>query len=74
MQIFLDTKKKNNVLFYDLIYNPKETNFLKDARLRGNKTMNGKMMFLYQAMYSFQKWTGVKPKIDDETIKFLDNA
>ncbi len=71
---FSGYKKKNNVLFYDLIYNPKETNFLKDARLRGNKTMNGKMMFLYQAMYSFQKWTGVKPKIDDETIKFLDNA
>ena len=27
-----------NFLFYDLIYNPKETNFLKKARLRGNKT------------------------------------
>ena len=30
-----------NFLFYDLIYNPTETNFLKKARLRGNKTMNG---------------------------------
>ena len=71
---FSEYEKRKEVLFYDLIYNPKETNFLKDARLRGNKTMNGKMMFLYQAMYSFQKWTGVTPEIDDETIKLLDNA
>ena len=71
---FSEYEKRKKVLFYDLIYNPKETNFLKDARLRGNKTMNGKMMFLYQAMYSFQKWTGVTPEIDDKTIKLLDNA
>ena len=71
---FSEYEKRKEVLFYDLIYNPKETNFLKDARLRGNKTMNGKMMFLYQAMYSFQKWTGVNPEIDDKTIKLLDNA
>ena len=71
---FSEYEKRKEVLFYDLIYNPKETNFLKDARLRGNKTMNGKMMFLYQAMYSFQKWTGVTPEIDDKTIKLLDNA
>ena len=67
-------KYKNNksVLFYDLIYNPKETNFLKDARLRGNKTMNGKMMFLWQAKIAFQMWTSVNPEIDDEAIKLLD--
>ena len=46
---FSDCKKDKNKLFYDLIYNPKETNFLKEARLRGNKTMNGQMMFLNQA-------------------------
>ena len=52
----LDFKKYNNVnsLFYDLIYNPKETNFLKEAKLRGNKIMNGKMMFLWQAQIAFQ--------------------
>ena len=60
-----------NHLFYDLIYNPKETIFLKKARLRGNKTMNGKMMFLNQAKYSFHIWTNVLPEIDNEVIKFL---
>ena len=69
---FKDYENNKNVLFYDLIYNPKETNFLKDAKLRGNKTMNGKMMFLWQAQIAFQMWTNVCPKIDDEVIKLLD--
>jgi len=61
-----------NLLFYDLIYNPKETIFLKKARLRGNKTMNGKMMFLNQAKYAFNIWTNIVPEINDEVIKLLD--
>ena len=61
-----------NTLFYDLIYNPKETIFLKKARLRGNKTMNGKMMFLNQAKYAFNIWTNIIPEIDNEVIKLLD--
>ena len=69
---FKEYKNDKNALFYDLIYNPKETNFLRDSRLRGNKTMNGKMMFLNQALVSFERWTGISPKIDDEVIKLLD--
>ena len=61
-----------NLLFYDLIYNPKETIFLKKARLRGNKTLNGKMMFLNQAKYAFNIWTNIVPEINDEVIKLLD--
>ena len=67
-----DKNFHKNFLFYDLIYNPKETVFLKKARLRGNKTMNGKMMFLNQAKYAFHIWTNVLPEIDDEVIKLLD--
>ena len=70
---FRDYENKKNVLFYDLIYNPKETNFLKDARLRGNKIMNGKMMFIWQAQIAFRIWTGISPKIDDNIIKLIDN-
>ena len=69
---FKDYENNNNALFYDVIYNPKETNFLKDARLRGNKTMNGKMMFLWQAKIAFQIWTNICPEIDGEVIKLLD--
>jgi shikimate dehydrogenase len=67
-----DKNFHKNHLFYDLIYNPKETVFLKKARLRGNKTMNGKMMFLNQAKYAFHIWTNVLPEINDEVIKLLD--
>ncbi|MDC0517748.1 shikimate dehydrogenase [Candidatus Pelagibacter sp.] len=67
-----DKKFHKNLLFYDLIYNPEETVFLKKARLRGNKTMNGKMMFLNQAKYAFHIWTNVLPEINDEVIKLLD--
>ena len=69
---FKDYKNNKDVLFYDIIYNPEETNFLKDARLRDNKTMNGKMMFLHQARIAFQIWTGIAAEIDDEVIKLLD--
>jgi len=69
---FSDCGGDKDKLFYDLIYNPKETNFLKEARLRGNNTMNGQRMFLNQAIYAFNLWTNITPKIDDEVIKLLD--
>ena len=69
---FSDCSGDKHKLFYDLIYNPKETNFLKEARLRGNNTMNGQRMFLNQAIYAFNLWTNITPEIDDEVIKLLD--
>ena len=39
--------------FYDVIYNPPETNFLKNAKKYGGITKNGKMMFIYQAQKAF---------------------
>jgi len=67
-----DKNFHKKLLFYDLIYNPKETVFLRKARLRGNKTINGKMMFLNQAKYAFNIWTNVMPEVDNEVIKLLD--
>ena len=58
--------------FYDVIYNPKETIFLKRAKLFGNKTENGKMMFIYQAHQAFTIWHKSMPEIDDETKNLLD--
>ena len=69
---FSDCNKDENKLFYDLIYNPKETNFLKEAKLRGNKIMNGQKMFLNQAMYAFKLWTNIEPEIDAEVVKLID--
>jgi len=61
-----------NKFFYDVIYNPKETNFLKTGRKLGNATENGKLMFIYQAISAFNIWHGVRPIVNDEIIKFLD--
>ena len=61
-----------NKFFYDVIYNPKQTNFLKKAKMFGNQTENGKMMFIYQAHQAFTIWHKIMPEIDNETIKLLD--
>jgi shikimate dehydrogenase len=61
-----------NKFFYDVIYNPSETNFLKTGRELGNKTLNGKLMFVYQAFSSFNIWHQQKPEINESVIKLLD--
>ena len=62
-----------NKLFFDVIYNPKETNFLKQGKELGNLTENGKMMFIFQAQKSFQKWHNIIPKVDKEVERLLDD-
>ena len=59
-------------LFYDVIYNPKETNFLRTGKRLGCRVCNGKMMFVYQAFEAFKLWHNVKPEIDEKLKKFLD--
>ena len=66
------SKTGTNKFFYDVIYNPKETNFLKEGKKLGNKTENGKLMFIYQALLAFNVWHGIKPEINDEVINLLD--
>ena len=62
-----------NKLFYDVIYNPAETNFLKNAKKNGNLIENGKLMFVYQALEAFKLWHEVEPKISNEIFKLLEN-
>ena len=65
-------KLGSNKLFYDVVYNPRKTNFLLKGKELGNQIENGKMMFIYQAQLAFKTWHNVLPKIDNETIKLLD--
>lgn len=48
----------NKALFYDVVYNPKETKLLKLARELGAATANGIGMLLYQGVLAFEIWTG----------------
>ena len=66
------TSVGHNKFFYDLIYNPKETIFLKRAKLFGNKAENGKMMFIYQAHQAFTVWHKLMPDINEETMNLID--
>ena len=68
----LDFSKMKDKFFYDVIYNPQETNFLKKAKNQGNKISNGEMMFIYQASAAFHLWHKVQPRIDEEVIKLLN--
>ena len=66
-------KVSNNKFFYDIIYNPEKTIFLKKAKKFGGYVENGKMMFIYQAQKAFFIWHGILPEVDSETINLLSS-
>ncbi len=51
---------KTPVLFYDLIYRPAQTTFLRAAKKKGHRSLNGLGMLLYQGAKAFECWTGLK--------------
>ncbi len=61
--------KKINVV--DIVYNPENTRFLKDARKNGHKIFTGMDMFIYQAQKAFYIWNKKKPKITKDLYKKL---
>ena len=72
-KINLDFSKiGKNKLFYDVIYNPNQTNFLTIGKKLGNEIENGKLMFIYQAFLAFNLWHGVQPRVNENVIKLLD--
>lgn len=52
-------------LVTDLVYTPLDTDFLREARSRGCRTVDGLGMLLHQAAPGFERWFGVRPDIDD---------
>ena len=66
------SKVGHNKLFYDVIYNPSETNFLHTGKNLGNLSENGKLMFIYQALASFELWHGIVPDINEQTLALLN--
>ena len=68
----LDFSKMKDKFFYDVIYNPNETDFLKNAKKLKNTIENGKKMFVYQAAAAFKIWHGIEPKINNKIFELLD--
>lgn len=54
----------NVQLVYDLIYNPLETQLLKDAKAASCQTLGGMAMLLGQAAEQFRLWTGEDAPLD----------
>jgi shikimate 5-dehydrogenase len=51
-------------LAYDLVYNPLETRFLREARAAGCEALGGIEMLLAQAVEQFKIWMGKDPDIE----------
>ncbi|WP_373235481.1 shikimate dehydrogenase [Cohaesibacter celericrescens] len=56
----------SSALVTDIVYTPLETNLLRDAKARGNVTVDGLGMLLHQAVPGFEHWFGVRPAVTDE--------
>ena len=67
------SKAGNNKLFFDVIYNPFNTDFSRAGNKPGNIIENGLNMFLFQAQKAFSIWHNIEPKIDQKVIKFLES-
>ena len=50
-----------HAVIYDLVYNPRETQFVRDASAQGLRATTGLGMLIEQAALAFEIWTGHKP-------------
>lgn len=63
---------KPGTVFYDIVYNPVKTIFLKEAQKRGFKTISGLDMLIYQAQNAIEIWTGKTPDVNVMKIAALE--
>ncbi len=64
----------SDTFVYDIIYTPAETLFLKTAKEKGCKILNGMGMLAGQGAEAFRLWTGVNPDLkimEDELGKLV---
>ena len=55
----------------DVIYNPRETRLLREAREAGCHTFNGMYMLLYQGAEAFRLWTGREMPVAEIKAKYF---
>lgn len=66
MNISLDALSPDTVVT-DLVYTPLKTPFLQEAEEKGCKTVDGLGMLIHQAVPAFERWFGIRPKVDEAT-------
>lgn len=65
LEVSLDAAPKT-ALVTDMVYNPLETDLLRQARQRGMPTVDGLGMLLHQARPGFLSWFGRDPEVTDD--------
>ncbi len=58
----------------DIVYAPRETGLLAQARARGLRTVEGIGMLAHQAVPGFAAWFGIEPVVDDAVLALLSDA
>jgi shikimate dehydrogenase len=53
-----------NMVVMDIVYNPLKTRLLKEAEDIGCTIVDGVSMFIYQAVFQFELWTGKKAPVN----------
>lgn len=53
---------------YDLVYNPRETVFLREARAAGAAAIDGLSMFAAQGAAQFKLWTGLELPMEEAKV------
>ncbi len=61
----------SSAMVNDLVYTPLQTDLLKRAGERGNRTLDGLGMLLHQARPGFLAWFGIEPEITRDLRRFV---
>ena len=67
----LSPYRGSDLVVSDVIYNPKETRLLRNARENGLRTFNGMYMLLYQGAEAFRLWTGQDMPVQEIKPRFF---
>lgn len=59
------------LLVSDIIYNPRTTRLLREAKEMGCHTLNGMNMLLYQGAAAFSIWTGLEMPVEEIRRKYF---
>ena len=62
----------SSALVVDIVYIPRETPLLADARRRGNRTINGLGMLLHQARPAWKSWFGIDVAVTTELRALIE--
>ncbi|MGM8213906.1 shikimate dehydrogenase [Virgibacillus sp. W0430] len=72
MSIIQLTNLKTDCIASDIVYQPLQTEFLKQGEAQRAHLHYGHTMLLYQAQAAFEIWTGIKPSTDGMDLELMN--